>query len=108
VAAHFFEIFLKREVLKRVNLLFLHFLIFSPKSLPNSAGYTWVTFLTQWNKIGLNFDPSVMPGGRMADSPTGNSMVDCYIGHYGAVFAIGFSCLIIPFNSAVRRLLDGS
>jgi len=44
----------------------------------------------------------------MADSPTGNSMGDCYIGHYGAAFAIGFSCLIIPFDSAVRLLLDVS
>jgi len=34
VTAHFFEIFLKREVSKRVNLLFLHFLIFSPKKSP--------------------------------------------------------------------------
>jgi hypothetical protein len=92
VAAHFFEFFLKREVLKRVNLLFLHFLIFSPKSLPNSAGFTWVTFLTDTVIMSENFDSSAMPGGRMADSPTGNSMVDCYIGHYGATFAIRFSC----------------
>jgi hypothetical protein len=104
VTAHFFEIFLKREVLKRVNLLFLHFLIFSPKSHTCSAGCTEVTFLTQWNTSGLNFDPSAIPRGRMADSHTGdsfcelaatwwrNSMGDCYIGHYGAAFAIGFSC----------------
>jgi hypothetical protein len=56
----------------------------------------------------VNFDPSVMPGGRMADSPTGNSMVDCYIELDGAAFAIGFSCMIIPFDSAVRRLYDVS
>ena len=58
--------------------------------------------------MGVNFDPSAMPGGRMADSPTGNSMDDCYIGHDGAAFAIGFSCVIVPFDSAVRRLLDVS
>jgi hypothetical protein len=68
----------------------------------------WVTFLTHYIILSLNFDPSVMPGGRMADSPTGNSMVDCYIGHYGATFAIRFSCMIIPFDSAVRLLLDVS
>ena len=28
----------------------------------------WVTFLTQWNIMGLNFNPSAIPGGRMADS----------------------------------------
>jgi len=44
----------------------------------------------------------------MADSPTGDCMGDCYIRHYGATFAIGFSCRIGPFDSAVKRLLDGS
>ena len=44
----------------------------------------------------------------MADSPTGDIMADYYIGYDGAVFAIGFSCLIIPFDSAVWLLLDGS
>jgi hypothetical protein len=58
--------------------------------------------------MGLNLDPPTIPRGRMADSPTGNSMVDCYIRHDGAVFAIGFSCVIVPFDSAVRRLLDVS
>ena len=52
-----------------------------------------------------------MPGGRMADSPTGNSMGGCYIELDGAVFAIRFSCRIGPFDSAVRTsvrlLLDG-
>ena len=43
----------------------------------------------------------------MADSPTGDCMGDCYIGHDGAAFAIGFSCRIGPFDSAVKRLLDG-
>ena len=68
----------------------------------------WVTFLTRYIILSLNFDPSAMPRGRMADSPTGNSMVDFYIRHDGATFAIGLSCLIIPFDSAVRLLLDGS
>jgi hypothetical protein len=44
----------------------------------------------------------------MADSPTGDCMGDCYIGHDGAAFAIEFSCRIGPFDSAVRQLLDVS
>ena len=37
----------------------------------------------------------------MGDSPTGDCMDDCYIELDGAAFAIEFSCLITPFDSAV-------